>query len=317
MTGYGLLSPPLLSRSTVERSEPVRADRARQQQLWPAARVLLLDPYGRTPVRDGVLVLRPAVEIADEPPAEAVLLGESAGTVYWAVPGDRAGQVAGEHWRDLRGCGAELDDTGAGLLTTAVAVLGWHARAGFCASCGGRTEPRAAGWARYCLRCHHEEYPRTDPSIICLVHDAEDRHVLLARQPSWPQGRFSLLAGFVEAGESLEACVAREVLEEVGLQVRDVRYLGSQPWPFPRSLMIGFTAVADRYAPVRPVDGEIAQTRWVSRDELRAALDAGAWSHRDGSVHGGGPDLGRSLVLPPEVSIARWMLDAWTTTAGS
>lgn len=301
--------PPLLSRSTVDRQEALRADPSRQAARWPDARVLLVDGEGRAPVRDGVdgvLELRPASGIADEPPADAVLLGEAGATTYWALRAERDEPVAGQRWRDLRGCGAELGDTDAGLLTTAVAVLNWHDRAGFCAICGSRTARDSAGWARYCLRCGHEEYPRTDPSMICLVHDAEDSHVLLARQPTWPQGRFSVLAGFVEAGESLESCVRREVAEEVGVEVRDVRYLGSQPWPFPRSLMIGFAAMADRDAPVRPADGEIAQVRWVSREELRVALAEGGWTHRDSGF--GDPT---ALLLPGAVSIARRMLDTW------
>lgn len=303
-----LRCPPLLSRSTVDRQESLRADRARLRARWPDAWVLLVDRDGRTPVRDGVLALRPAAGTAAEPPTEAALLGESGDTTYWALRSERddRDQLGGEHWRDLRGCGAELGDTDAGLLTTAVAVLNWHDRARFCAICGSETARRCAGWTRYCPRCGREEYPRTDPSVICLVHDAADGHVLLARQPSWPQGRFSVLAGFVEAGESLEACVLREVAEEVGVEVRDVCYLGSQPWPFPRSLMIGFSAVADRDAPVRPADGEIAQARWVSRAELRAALAEGGWTHRDS-----GSGDAAALLLPGEVSIARRMLDTW------
>ena len=117
--------------------------------------------------------------------------------------------------------------------------------------------------------------------MICLVHDGADR-VLLARQPIWPAGRYSVLAGFVEAGESLEACVARECAEEVGVDVHTISYLGSQPWPFPRSLMIGFSAVADPDQPIKLQEGEIEGARWVTRAELREALDAGEWSHRDG-----------------------------------
>ena len=128
--------------------------------------------------------------------------------------------------------------------------------------------PAGTGCAR---RSGHEDYPRTDPAVICLVHDGAER-VLLARQPVWPEGRFSVLAGFVEAGESLEACVLREIHEEVGVPVREVSYLGSQAWPFPRSLMVGFQAVADADAPLRPAEGEIAEAMWVTRDELRAAL---------------------------------------------
>src|SRR6185295_293966 len=114
----------------------------------------------------------------------------------------------------------------------------------------------------------------TDPAVICLVHDGADR-VLLARQPVWAPGRFSVLAGFVEAGESLEACVVREIREEVGVDVSEVSYLGSQAWPFPRSLMIGFHALADPAQPLVPADGEIAEAMWVTRDELRAALNHG------------------------------------------
>jgi NAD+ diphosphatase len=138
--------------------------------------------------------------------------------------------------------------------------------------------------------------------MICLVHDGGTgpaAQVLLARQPTWPVGRFSVLAGFVEAGESLEACVAREVHEEVGLAVSDVTYLGSQAWPFPRSLMVGFHAVADPAAPLRPADGEIEEAMWITRAEVQEALAAGDWASE------------AKLLLPGKVSIARAMLDSW------
>jgi NAD+ diphosphatase len=135
------------------------------------------------------------------------------------------------------------------------------------------------------------------------VHDGADR-VLLARQPIWPPGRYSVLAGFVEAGESLEACVRREIHEEVGVTVRDVRYLGSQAWPFPRSLMVGFHALADVDQPLVPADGEIEDAIWVTRAELRAALARGDWA-------GQPEEGGRPLLLPGRVSIARSMLDSW------
>ncbi len=122
--------------------------------------------------------------------------------------------------------------------------------------------------------------------------------VLLARQPVWPPQRYSVLAGFVEVGESLEACVRREIEEEVGVLVDRVRYLGSQPWPFPRSLMLGFSAVADPSVPLRPADGEIEEARWVHRDTVRAALES-----ETGAVEG--------LLLPPGVSIAYRMLRGW------
>jgi len=166
--------------------------------------------------------------------------------------------VAGDDpsgWADLRMTGTALDALGAGLFTTAVSVLNWHDAAQFCARDGSPTRVANAGWHRHCEANGHEEYPRTDPAVICLVHDGGDR-ILLARQPSWPEGRFTVLAGFVEGGESLEACVEREIHEEVGVHVTDIRYLGSQAWPFPRSLMVAFHAVADR---------DIAERYWGRR----------------------------------------------------
>jgi NAD+ diphosphatase len=157
---------------------------------------------------------------------------------------------------------------------------------------------------RTCRENGHDEYPRTDPAIICLVHDGGSggsARVLLGRQQTWPPGRYSVLAGFVEGGESLEACVLREIEEEVGLTVSDIRYLGSQAWPFPRSIMIGFSAVGDPEQPLRPADGEIADALWITRAELRRALRHGDWVTGDGNP----------LLLPPPVSIARSMLDSW------
>jgi NAD+ diphosphatase len=132
------------------------------------------------------------------------------------------------------------------------------------------------------------------------VHDGGD-HVLLARQHVWPERRFSILAGFVEAGESFEACVVREMREEVGLDVTELRYLGSQPWPFPRSVMIGFAARADRAQPLEFADGEIAEAHWFSRAEVREALELGDWASSAES----------RLLLPGSISIARGIITAW------
>lgn len=292
---------PLLSRATVDRREPLRDDEKRQRELWPSALVMLVDPGGRFEVSCDRPVFIPAASLAESVVDGAVLLGEQDGVAYWAVPVAESG----EHWTDLRSSGAALDATTAGLAVTAVAILGWHHRAPHCASCGRRSQLARAGWARRCQPCDIEEYPRTDPAVICLVHDGAE-HVLLARSPLWPPGRFSVLAGFVEAGESLEACVVREVAEEVGVTVSEVRYLGSQPWPFPRSLMIGFAAVADPAQPLHPADGEIAEARWLHRDQVRVALSAGSWADRADPVHG-------DLVLPGPVSIAGHMLRSWST----
>jgi len=339
---------PVLSRSAVDRQEPLRDNEERQRELWPTALVVPVDRRGRFPVSEEGLALVPAAALGDSIVDGAVLLGESDGVAYWAVPADDedartaaatpagmgprgagsagvgstgVGPAGGEiHWTDLRRSGAALDAMAAGLVVTAVAVLGWHRRSPYCGGCGRPSEWARAGWARRCAGCELEDYPRTDPAVICLVHDGAD-HVLVARGPEWPVNRFSVLAGFVEAGESLEACVVREVAEEVGVAVRDVRYLGSQPWPFPRSLMIGFHALADRSQPLKPADGEIAEARWVHRCDIRAALDRGSWADRTaptpGSPAPGNPASGgpAELLLPGPVSIAGQMLTAWATTA--
>jgi NAD+ diphosphatase len=317
---FRLEDHPVLARSTVDRQEPLRDNEDRQRELWPTAKVLLVDPHGRFPVTGDSLAFIRAASLSESMVDGAVLLGEQDGVAYWAVPtlepaSGSSAPVAevGEHWTDLRRSGALLDATAAGLAVTAVAVLGWHRRAPYCSGCGRLGEPARAGWARRCRGCGLEEYPRTDPAVICLVHDGAD-HVLLARGPDWPVGRFSALAGFVEAGESLEACVVREVAEEVGVAVRDVHYLGSQPWPFPRSLMIAFEARADRSAPLKPADGEIAEVRWVHRDDVCAALASDSWADRAGPVHGKQPEH-PELVLPGQVSIAGQMLRSWATAA--
>lgn len=324
---FELVDPPVLSRGVLDRDEKLRLDPDYQRRTWSWARLVVVDENGRTPVTwetrpeaafreadaaawdsaagsGGTIVTRPATSLGPEPPPDAVLLGETDGVPYWAVRG-KPDLLAGEDpsdWSDLRAAGAWLDALGSGLLTASVGVLNWHDMAGFCARDGTPTHPHTAGWARTCEQ-GHEEYPRTDPAVICLVHDGADR-VLLARQPVWPAGRYSVLAGFVESGESLEACVHREIGEEVGIPVRAVRYLGSQAWPFPRSLMVGFHAVADADAPLTPADGEIADALWITRTELRAALRRGDWG-------GHAPEGETVVLLPGKVSIARTMLESW------
>lgn len=296
--GFQLDAAPVLSRSTVDRKETLRNAAEGPAGLWASGRVLLVDPRGRTELTvEDRLVFQSATELGPHPLPHAVLLGAENGVGYWALRTDSERKEHG--WRDLRTAGGLLGDTDAGLFTTAVGLLSWHERARYCAVCGAATVRAQSGWARHCTGCGREEYPRTDPAVICLVHDGAD-HVLLARQPVWPAQRYSVLAGFVEVGESLEGCVQREVEEEVGVHVSGIRYLGSQPWPFPRSLMLGFTATADRTAPLHPADGEIEEARWVHRDAVRAALDA-----EGGAISG--------LRLPPGVSIAYRMLRGWAT----
>lgn len=323
---------PTLSRSTVDRQETLRGDPDRLRARWPDALVVLVSDKGRAPVKDGAtqLATRKAPSFAEAPPDDALFLGEWEGRDYWALPANPEGaeqtvslarswgpvrvpSFDGELWIDLRAHGELLDDTSAGLFTTGLALRNWHRRARFCARCGGRTHSVHFGWARECENCEAEEYPRTDPAIICLVHDdvaVNGEHALLARQSGWPADRFSVLAGFVEAGESLEGCVGREIREEVGVQVRAPRYLGSQPWPFPRSIMLGFTATADFDSPLSPSDGEIDQAVWVSREEVRAVLANG---QAEDAATARTPIAGgaASMRLPGSSSIARVMLEAW------
>lgn len=288
---FTIATPPL-SRGTANRSEDLR-EPARVALNWPRSKVLTVDPDGRvatgTSSDSPNLIFNPAASIAAAPPPGAVLLGSVDGVDHWAVPGVVEGGAP------FRTVGPLLSDAEAGLLTTAVAVLSWHAAAGFCPRCGQPSTPGLAGLSRTCPQ-GHQEFPRTDPAVIVLVHDGKDRMVL-ARQASWAPGRFSVLAGFTEAGEPLEGTVVREVGEEIGVPVTDVSYLGSQPWPFPRSLMIAFAARAPRGADLRPRPGEIEDAAWLSRRELRRLLD--------------GEPAGPVASLPDPVSIARRMVEGF------
>ena len=201
----------------------------------------------------------------------------------------------------------DFDDVSAHLVASATALLNWHDNARFSAIDGAPTKPVKAGWSRVNPVTGYEEFPRIDPAVICLVHDGADR-VVLARQSVWPERMFSLLAGFVEAGESFETCVVREIAEEIGLSVREVRYLGSQPWPFPRSLMVGFHAVADPDQEFSFNDGEISEAHWFTRDEVRDALAAGDWGIAAVSSS--------KLLLPGPVSIAREIIESWAASNG-
>jgi NAD+ diphosphatase len=287
-----------------------RVAERRTDGAWLAQR--LADPTSRAVVAtaEGVLVNGfapllvplPAIDGAGEP----VLLGvDGEGAVFAVDPGPAATAAlrAGGELRGLRDVAAMAATADAGLLAYAVALLNWHRRHRFCANCGAPTEPAEAGHVRACPHCGAVHHPRTDPVVITLVHDGG--RVLLGRQAAWPAGRYSALAGFVEPGESLEEAVAREIDEEAGVAVREVRYRSSQPWPFPASLMLGFEAI---YAGGDPHtrDGELQDVRWVSRAELEraAAEDGDGWSHPEGASDA-------ELVLPPPLAIARRLVEAW------
>jgi NAD+ diphosphatase len=284
-------SGPVLAR--------VAHDRAHLSRSLPdpaegrAVRVLTVAPDGTVPVVEGTDGPRLAWDEQPALPAAAVYLGEADGVPYAAVRGERSLSVGGraaDTWAGLRDLGADLDDLDAGLLVQAIGILEWHDRNRFSPLTGAATVVERGGWVQRDPTTGAEIFPRTDPAVIMLVHDGGDR-VVLGRQAIWPPGRFSILAGFVEPGESAEAAVVREVAEEVGLNVTDVRYVGSQPWPFPQSLMLGFVARLDGDDTLRLDPTEIEEARWFTREELRS---------------GDGP-----RALPPPVSIARHILDRW------
>ncbi|MGN8246484.1 NAD(+) diphosphatase [Cellulomonas soli] len=209
-------------------------------------------------------------------------------TVEGSVLADGAG---GLRFASLRELGALLSARDAGLATTAVALAAWHATHRHCPRCGAPTRATQAGWSRTCTRDGSEHYPRTDPAVIMAVVDADDR-LLLGHAVAWPEGRYSTLAGFVESGESLEHAVRREVLEETQVVVGEVEYRGSQPWPFPASLMLGFRARA-LTVEVTPDGEEMGDARWFTRAELAAEVRAGR------------------VVPPGRSSIARALIEEW------
>lgn len=303
---------PALSQPLVDRSEDLRTP-DRLARSWPSAKVLAIAPGGRLPTvatqAGAQLEFTDAARLGAEPPPGAVLIGAVDGVDYWAIgrPGGGTVDLSAGSAGTIRTVGPLLSDAEAVLAATAVALMSWHEAARFCARCG---EPMTADYSGHTRSCPsgHQEFPRTDPAVIVLVHDGADGAVL-ARQPSWAPGRFSVLAGFAEAGESLEATVAREIGEEVGLRVRDVEYLGSQPWPFPRSLMIAFAARATRGATLRPRPGEIDDARWFSRRELRTLLAAEPRPAVDAATAGDPATAG--ITLPGEISIARRMLEGF------
>lgn len=308
MVNFRLREVPLLSRVGADRADQLRTDTDAAVAGWLAAALVRVDPRNQVLVADGAVVLHDARDLGDTPPPNAVFLGRiENGRHVWAIRSALQAPPDTPDVRvlDLRATGDIFDDASAGLVSSAIALLNWHDSARFSPLDGTPTKSARSGWARTNPLTGVEEFPRIDPAVICLVHDGADR-VVLARQHNWPVRMFSLLAGFVEAGESFEACVAREVHEEVGLSVRDVTYLGSQPWPFPRSLMVGFHAVADRGQEFVFSDGEITEAAWFTRDEVRAALAAGAWD-------GGSADA--KLLLPGSISIARTIIESWVEPA--
>jgi NAD+ diphosphatase len=289
VTGPDRLLDLALARSAVDRAAEHRSDEAWLAAAWSSPQVQVVRTW------------RGTAAVVGDPPALALDVVPDVGLdrrFFLGVDGDRPffaveleESDTDESFGSLREVALLLGARDAGLVVHAVALANWHATHTHCPRCGAATRVASAGHTRVCVADGSEHYPRTDPAVIMAVVDADDR-LLIGRQAAWPEGRFSTLAGFVEPGESLEQAVRREVREEVGVEIGEVDYLGSQPWPFPSSLMLGFVAQATTVEIDRG-DGEIAEARWFTRDQLREAVRSGR------------------VLLSPPVSIARRLIEHW------
>ena len=238
-------------------------------------RALLLDPVQAAPLLAAAHCV--------------VLLGEFGGHVHFALGLDVGAALPEAQYDDMRRVSALLDTGELALLGYARAMVHWHAQHRFCGRCGGTTASVRGGHERVCAACGAILFPRLDPAIIVLVTDGD--RCLLGRQVSWPKGRYSTIAGFVEHGETLEAAVEREVREETDVRVKDLRYLSSQPWPYPGSLMLGFRATATSTT-IRCNDGELEHAAWFSRDDIADSVE-------------------RGLMMPPSRSISYRLIKQW------
>lgn len=285
-----------LSIPRFDRAAHHRTDDVWLAEAWALGRVLPVSAKSTLPVRDGHLELRAASAAPDGPRRFLGLVGD---VPYFSVTAEEDS----DGWQSLREVGARTDDLEGGLAVCAVALEQWHQRHPRCPRCGAETVETQAGWTRTCTADGSEHFPRTDPAVIMLVHDGGDR-ALLGRGPQWNEGRFSTLAGFVEPGESAEAAVAREVFEEVGVGVRDIRYVASQPWPFPASLMLGFVARLDGDPGLTLDPVEMADAAWFTREEIRQAAE---WTDEGLQPH----PACRLKGVSPHLSISRYLIDEW------
>ncbi len=272
----------------LDRADELRSDAAALNARRRDAHCLWLDARGEARMDgEGGLLLE------DGAPADAVFLGRRGDACFFAAQRDAP-------WGDdivrldLRGAAAQWSAFESTLFAQARAVLHWRGSHRWCPACGGALTYSRGGWQGDCATCGRVEYPRSDPAVIVAVSDGE--RLLLGRQASWPARRYSTLAGFVEPGESLEQAIAREVWEESRVRVTAARYLASQPWPFPGSLMLGFIAHAEPDAPQTAQD-ELEDARWFGRAEIIEALRV---DHPDAP-----------LRLSPRLSISRWLIERW------
>ena len=301
-----VLKLPLASEA-VDRAGELRLKPDELAKLWKSARILHF-ASGKFRVKanneldfqsaDQIVELRAKGEFAD---GEELFLGIDNGTSYFAWCSDAEDFESFElleNYQTLRTLGDYLSQLEMGLAIHTQAIANWHHSHQFCARCGQPTVSANGGSLRKCTSDGSEHYPRTDGAVIVLVKDKRDR-ILLGRQKIWPERRFSCFAGFVEPGESFEQTVLREVFEESGIKLGEITYLGSQPWPFPASIMISFSAIATNPDDAIPDGEEIEEIRWLSRDQMRESI------------------ADESLTLPPNMSVARKMIEFWYENEGA
>ena len=279
---------PALATTSYDRIAHRRTDEDWLEAAWA-------DPSTRVLSVAGTRLHAPGGELEwvaphDAPDGMRVLLGEADGVASFAVIAGRE-LATDDSWVGLRAVMLSIPESEASYLVHAIGLAEWHWSTRFCPRCGGPLEARQSGHVLACTSCGKEQFPRTDAAVIMLITDDEDR-ALLGRQPIWPAGRWSTLAGFVEPGESLEDAVRREVREESGVEVGEVAYMASQPWPLPASLMLGFTGRATS-TDIRVDEHELEAARWWSRDDVRDAVASG------------------ELLIPSGVSISRSLLIDW------
>ena len=290
--------------SMMDRAAHLRNNPAELDNLWAKAKIVHFSA-GRLAIADGASQLRflNAAQIDELIESEGFKTGdryflgldqkENAPYFAWNSPhANSEKEEAPAGYATLREIGGELDEVQMEIALHTVALSNWHNTHPHCARCGATTSVALGGAVRTCDKDKSEHYPRTDCAVIVLVRDSQDR-ILLGRQAIWPEGRFSCFAGFLEPGETFEQCVQREVYEESGLKVREINYLGSQPWPFPASVMISFEAITDLPDSARPDGEEIVDIKWLTRAELREEVSD------------------RTLSLPPTMSVSRKMIDRW------
>ena len=278
-----------LAAAEVDRSAHLRSDEAYLQSSWPNALVLQFNSE-KFASQSNQLTFVKGASLGEYDSQIDYFLGVKDGENFFLR--HLNDETLTSEFKSLRAIGSFLSPRDIGLAVHAQGLANWHSKHPRCSLCGGPTVVVLAGAVRRCPTDQSEHYPRTDSAIIVLIKNDKDQ-ILLGRQKVWPKYRFSTFAGFVEPGESFEHCVIREVREEAGVELTKINYLGSQPWPFPASLMIAFEAITNTPELARPDGDEIEEIRWFSREEMKSAI------------------LDKSLILPFEISVARQMINAW------